>query len=374
MELIRDIKRNLYNVPGWRTRRKIVVFESDDWGSVRMPSLEARDRLIAKGIKFLEDGYDNVDTLADEQDLSELFNVLTKFRDNNGNHPVITANIVVANPDFEKIKESGYREYHYELFTQTLKRYPRHERSFELWKQGMAANIFRPQFHAREHLNVQVWLKALQNNNKNVLDAFDEHLWSLRLNEGGIRHLMETYNYSLLSEFDFIKESVKEGLDIFENIFSYRSKSMIAPCFVWNSEIEKIAIEGGVRYFQGAPVQKLPCSSSTRKKYRYTGQTDSAGGLYLVRNASFEPSQTGVNNSIEACLNDIELAFKWNKPAIISSHRLNFIGNLNAKNRDDNLRNLQILLKKILNRYPNVEFLSSDRLGEIIDEKNSNNK
>lgn len=34
---------------GWRCCRKIVVIESDDWGSIRTSSREAYDRLVAAG-------------------------------------------------------------------------------------------------------------------------------------------------------------------------------------------------------------------------------------------------------------------------------------------------------------------------------------
>ena len=30
------IKNNLINIPGYRSKRKLVVFESDDWGAIRM--------------------------------------------------------------------------------------------------------------------------------------------------------------------------------------------------------------------------------------------------------------------------------------------------------------------------------------------------
>jgi len=40
MKLEKALRKNLVNIPGWRTNRKIVVIESDDWGSVRMPSRE----------------------------------------------------------------------------------------------------------------------------------------------------------------------------------------------------------------------------------------------------------------------------------------------------------------------------------------------
>lgn len=37
--MLRTVIKNFSNLPGWRTNRKIVVIESDDWGSIRMPSL-----------------------------------------------------------------------------------------------------------------------------------------------------------------------------------------------------------------------------------------------------------------------------------------------------------------------------------------------
>lgn len=38
MSLKQFITHNLLNIPGWHTNRRIVVIESDDWGSVSMPS------------------------------------------------------------------------------------------------------------------------------------------------------------------------------------------------------------------------------------------------------------------------------------------------------------------------------------------------
>ena len=31
------ITSKIINIPGWTTNRKIIVIESDDWGSIRMP-------------------------------------------------------------------------------------------------------------------------------------------------------------------------------------------------------------------------------------------------------------------------------------------------------------------------------------------------
>ena len=104
--------RNLSNLPGWRTNRKIIVFESDDWGSVRMPSLTAFQYLESKGLD-LSGGdayrYNQNDTLESSVDLEALFNVICPYKDQRNRPFVITAVSVVANPDFQKIKENNIK-------------------------------------------------------------------------------------------------------------------------------------------------------------------------------------------------------------------------------------------------------------------------
>lgn len=56
MRFKQRITHNLFNIPGWHTKRHIVVFESDDWGAIRMPSLEAFNALKAEGVQ-VGDGY-----------------------------------------------------------------------------------------------------------------------------------------------------------------------------------------------------------------------------------------------------------------------------------------------------------------------------
>ena len=143
------------NSRGWRTNRKIVVIESDDWGSIRMPSRQVYSELLSKGLPVDRLSYMKFDSLESNRDLIMLFGVLTSFRDKNGNHPVITANTIMTNPDFEKIRESDFNEYHAEVFTETLKRYPEHDQVFALYQQGIKQRIFYPQLHGMEHLNIK---------------------------------------------------------------------------------------------------------------------------------------------------------------------------------------------------------------------------
>ena len=39
--MLKQLRKNIGNMFGWRTTRKILVFESVDWGCVRMPSIQA---------------------------------------------------------------------------------------------------------------------------------------------------------------------------------------------------------------------------------------------------------------------------------------------------------------------------------------------
>jgi len=108
MALIREIKKIISNIPGWHTDRRIIVIESDDWGSIRMPNKQAYNLLLSKGIRVDSCPYNRYDSLASEEDLSMLFEVLDRFRDINGNPPILTANCVLVNPDFKRISESGF--------------------------------------------------------------------------------------------------------------------------------------------------------------------------------------------------------------------------------------------------------------------------
>lgn len=142
--LKQNLARNLSNLPGWRTRRRIVVIESDDWGSIRMSSPEAFERLRKAGIPVDRSHYNRFDGLESNDDLSVLMDTLSAFRDASGRPPVITGVNVVANPDFERIRAEDFRQYYYEPYTRTLERYPAHDRVAELWREATQRRLLVP--------------------------------------------------------------------------------------------------------------------------------------------------------------------------------------------------------------------------------------
>lgn len=368
--LNQDISRTLTNMPGFRTNRKIVVFESDDWGSVRLPDIKYIKKFKWSFPDYYKSPYFKYDSLASVDDLNSLFSVLRNFKDFNGNHPIFTFNTVMSNPDFDKIRESGFSEYFYELFTVTLQRYSNHSRSFDLWRNAMDEKLLYPQFHGREHVNVPLWLGELKRKNVALLTAFELGSCSIPNNIINGINLQASLDWKEVQPIYYQENFIKEGLSSFKNVFGFCSETMIPNNFILDPNLHPLLKENGINTLQGMKYQKLPIgySPSNRKMIRrHLGELNESGIRYLVRNCSFEPSQTKEHfDDVDYCLRSISNAFFWNKPAIIDTHRLNYIGVYEKRNTDMNLKKLDLLVKRILSKWNEVEFMTSKELSEVI--------
>jgi hypothetical protein len=368
----RAFLKNLSNIPGWKTRRQLVVFESDDWGSIRMPSLKSFERLDRLGLDLRSADaarYNLNDNLATGSDLEGLFEVLSRVKDRSGRNAVFTPVSIVANPDFQKIRESGFRNYSYEPFTETLKRFPGCGNSFELWKEGIRKELFVPQMHGREHLNVMAWMKDLKAGEKLTRAAFEEGMW------GFVPPTFPDVDYQaafLLTDpgdLEYHREVIREGLQLFEQLFGYRAVFFVPPNGLFHNSLNRTLAENGITLRYVSKIQHEPLGMGRlRKVYHYHGQTGNSGIRYIIRNCFFEPSQEG-KDWVDSCLNDMRSAFRLNKPAIIGTHRVNYTGSLNPKNRDLGLAQLSLLLKEILRNWPDAEFMTTARLGALMNEK-----
>lgn len=361
----------IINFSGWRTKRKIIVIESDDWGSIRMPSREVYEECQKAGYHADQIEYEKYDSLASEEDLEQLFDMLKSFKDIHGNHPVITANALVANPDFEKILESDFKHYFFEPITETFKRYPNHENSFNLWQKGVKEGVFFPQSHGREHLNVSKFMRALNRRDKDAIFAFN-HRMPGAMTRGnmsvGHPHIRALEYYDINDKQNKL-EIILEGLDMFEEMFGYRSESFIPPNYLWSNDFDEAMSQHGVRFYQGNRKMKeiRPGRKSVIHR-RSLGEKNTYKQRYLVRNVLFEPAlQKNMKaDYVQKCLSDIRASFRMNKPAIICSHRINYVGYLVEENRDRTLSMLNYILKSIQKEWPETEFLNSVQLGNMI--------
>ena len=369
--MLENLKSHLINILGWRTNRKIVVFESDDWGSIRMPSKKVYDIVSEKGYPVDHCAYCRNDSLESNEDLEKIGEVLLSVKDKNGNPAKFTINNIVANPDFNAIRENNFKEYVYEPFTKTLAKYPGRGKVMDLYRQGIEEQIFRPQFHGREHVNVNRWMEALQNGNKRFRDAFDHSMLTLPAgrHSNGRKDYLDSFGLSYHKQYESEEKIIADGMRLFKEQWGFSSQTFIAPCYTWPSEIEPHLVSQGIRGIQGTHVQRVPDSGndlSIKKKYHYTGQKNRHGQRYLVRNVFFELIEYGNNNAVEKAMEQITRAFVYKKPAVISSHRVNYMGEIREVNRNKNIRLLGKLLKAIKHKFPDTEFMSSDELLKVM--------
>ncbi len=367
------LRQSATNFKGEKLSPKIVVFESDDWGSLRTPKASIDPLLHRFGIDKNKNPYLLYDHPASASDVSALFDLLKLHKDALENSPVITANVNVANPDFEFIKKSNFEQYRAESMLQTFGRiFSETQNPISVWKQGISEGLFYPQFHGREHLWVNAWLETLQNREPLFLEAFEFGFWGItpEVYKSISVNFQAAFDGSVQKQSHFVGQSIQEGVDLFESIFGFKPKTFIPTNYIWSDAYNSYLKQNGIVGVQGMKYQLLPKENPTdarAKSRRWNGQRRD-GLVQTVRNATFEPAFYPKNQrkfEVEKCLSQINNAFLWNQPAIISTHRLNFSGELDIENRDINLSLLNDLLRQMLKKWPNILFLNSEQITDL---------
>lgn len=373
--LLTQLKDLYIRARGFHTKRKLVVFESDDWGSIRMPSSEVFKNLKSLGDNPENDAYLSNDCLENESDLSALYEVLASVSDSKNRPPIFTLNFAMANPDFDKI-DLNNGVYSYEPFYETYVRYYGENNILNIIKTGYQNRLILPQLHCREHLNVGRWMHDLIERKTDTLLAFENQTMGVgaSFHEFNKFGYMDAFNTDHSSNEE-LSQVLSDAVKMFTETFGYPSLTFVASCFVWNDQLEECLINNGIRYIQSAPWQNEPVGTngkySLKRVIHYTGQKNKRNQLYSVRNCNFEPAyKQNPEECVKSCLSEIAEAFKAKKPAIISTHRLNYIASINPENRKNNLAGLKELLDAIVAQYPDVEFVSSAELFAIMDQEN----
>lgn len=373
MSIKENIIRDIKNLPGKKTRRRIVCIYVDDYGSIRVKDKKAYETLKAAGIPMDKSRYAKFDTLASTEDLHMLFDVLTSVKDQHGNYACFTPFANIANPSFDKIRESGFTKFFREPFTETLKRYGvSHEGSYELWKQGIAAHIFHPEYHGTEHINVKRFMEALQGGHRSTMLAFDNQSVAIPCfpDEKAVKNATAVFYIEKAEENKALAEDIRTGMNMFERLLGYRPRQFTPGAAIYSPALHSVLKEEGIDYINVQRYIPYPLGDGKFvKHFLYNGKHNDVGQQYVVRNCVFEPylddcSRNGM--AVSGCLKNIEAAFRMHAPAIVSTHRVNFVGSLESLHRDDALQQLKELLTEIVKRWPDVEFMDGDQMCDAV--------
>ncbi|MFZ2340229.1 MAG: hypothetical protein WAW07_10980 [Bacteroidales bacterium] len=359
------LKLYIKNIPGWRSARRLVVFISDDWGDNRIRSERDYLRLISMGIPVDKSVHTKYGALATHSDLYSLYEVLTRYRDRNGRNAVITPFVIMTNPDFDRIKAGGFEKYYYEVFTDTIRKSVGGDETIKAWHNGIEEGIFLPELHGREHFNVPQWLKYLRKGDKRLLEAFELQYAYLKTDEMNVSPVYAFY-FDNKIDFEFLNESLADGVRIFQETFGRKPSVFNPPNGMFHTAFYPQLAESGIKAVNTRHFRPQPGSKGRIMKNHFrSGQVSSEGILHFISNCAFEPAAWDYGGTGKT-LRQVEVAFNCRKPALINTHRVNYIGSRDRKVRDKSLSELDHLLKSLISKWPDIEFVSAGEFVSIM--------
>lgn len=352
--------------------RKILVIESDDWGSIRVPSKMVHDKLNKSGAALDSDPFTKYDGLERIEDLERLFSVLIKYEDCNGNHPVITPFYAMRNANFDEIINAGYGVFFDEIFLSTYEKYGENSKAvLDTIRQGIREHIFIPELHCLEHLNVHDWMQDLQQGREDTCLACKNGMYGLGSNfsERNPYGYMDAFHNRCGEQIQEYRKLIETAVSDFESLMGYAPEAFTAPCYIWDPAVENTLHENGLKYICGANYQLVPSEptfDTFKKISHFVGQRNLNGQLYLNRNVDLE-LMYGWEETPSIALRQIEAAFSQSKPAVISIHRVNFSTRV-SRNSDVWIKQFEEVIQTCIKKWPTIEFMTSRDLGKVYDE------
>lgn len=318
----------------WREpvlRFPVMIIESDDWGAGPVEvQVEALNRLV---------------------------DVLTRYQDHSGRHPVMTLALVLAVPDGPAIRRDG-RYHRVELDD------PCFAPLRAAIERGRRAGVFALQLHGLEHYwpanlmsvtepSVRDWLTAEL---PQATEKLPSHLQS--------RWVDATVLPSRPLESEAITSAVAEEVSLFERVFGERPRVAVPPTFVWTAEVERAWAGEGVE-FVVTPGLRSACRNATGLPDCDSGPfrngEQGEGVTYLVRDDYFEPER---GHQAGRALRALATKTEQGRACLLETHRSNFIGE--AAVAENALEVIERLINRALALNPELRFMSTKELGHAM--------
>jgi hypothetical protein len=354
-----------------------VVFESDDWGycawipdRAALTGPQAVVKRFAGWETYSKETLDaySGSTLESAADIGRIARMLTKHRGGDGRPPLIQANYIMAAPDYRTMKDSGFSPFAAGFFPDYGGRWARPGLMAAV-EDARRDGVWAPEYHGYLHFNMEVWLRLLAKGEIETKTMFD--------NEITINKTMDDeYEYDVTADFSKVLSRMEAGVDKFEEVFGYAPKSTIAPDYYWPKKLEPEWARAGIEVVQGWRTQKESgeepgkFTKAWRLMTRPMGHIKTKDGrtlVYLNRNAHFEPRgipDEGTEFGMQEIMDDIRKAWRRNQPAIVSTHRLNFV-HLDGEIVTENYKQFEQLISNIIMAEPGVVFLTDYEVANL---------
>ena len=342
-------------VPELRFSRPLVLLQSDDWGRVGVRDREGYEQLRASGIHLGENPYDYY-SLETSDDVMAVRDMLKRHRDSTGRPACLVMNFLLANLDFQKTADGGFKDMYLMPLSRGLPGAWKRPGLFEAYRQGISDDVFYPALHGLTHFCRLAAERALtspgdRNNLLHTLWKAETPYIYWRMPWIGYEYCNPEKPHAGFLEAGTQVRLVAEAAREFEKLFSVAPLSACAPGYRANDDTHRAWSESGVRVAQNGSGGAL------------APHMDEWEMLNLHRAIDIEPFERGL--PLEKYMQLAERCFERGIPAIVSVHSINFHSSLKDF-RGPALRVLDEFLSALEAKHPNLLYVHDMNLYELV--------
>ena len=174
---------------------------------------------------------------------------------------------------------------------------------------------------------------------------------------------------STLPSRDLQREAVAAAtareVEAFRDVFGTSPSVVVPPTFVWTHATEagwssagvRVVVTPGARYHARDRTGSLISAGEPL----CNGEIGASGMVYVVRDDYFEPA---LGHKAGRAVAAIEAKTRVGRPTLLETHRFNFTGS--SAQTDDALRETELLLRSVVERFPGIRFTSTAELASAM--------
>lgn len=315
--------------------RPVLIIESDDWGP---------------------------GPVSDAAALERIHQLLAGYRDAEDRPAVMTLGVVLGKPSGRAILADNCRAYYRDTLSEA-----RYAPIVDAMRTGCAAGVFALQRHGLEHC----WPQSLLS-----LAGQDEALQRWLADPDARSEALPSPLQSRWTDASRLPSSplptpavvaaVTEEQALFASIFGRAPCVAVPNTFVWDDAVERAWAASGVRcivtcgrQFEGRAADGglMPPKRTIRN-----GERGGDGVQYVVRDAYFEPIR---GHRAEQVWQAVAQRTALGRPTLLETHRESFVLPASV---EPALAELGRALAGLLERQPNVCFISTEQLAAVFDD------
>ena len=307
----------------WR-RFKAVVLESDDWGLCAWVPDDRAHRALAvlpafrspAGLRY------GRSTLESAVDVAALAGTLSDWRGGDGFPPVLQANTIVANPDYDAMRPPLFDGEDQPL--RELPELPSRWQRPGMWdavRDAEAAGVWWAELHGLHHLPVTAWLTALRRGQDDARRAFEQQSpIGEAVQAGG--------EYGAGEPREARARDIRRAIEVFHRVFGRAPTSFCPPDYHADEWFEQEAASLGLTTWQGKAEQAGGALPWLRRRWFGVTFPRRDGTRFLLPpRIAFEPEGEVAapgRRGLDAAYQASVAAWERAQPAVVSTHRMNY--------------------------------------------------